>query len=44
MKDFIGKNQLFNPSAIAEIKFVFDRTGEGVVVIDDIGFRKTSSE
>lgn len=44
LKDFMGKNPAFNPSAVNEIKFVFDRTGEGVVVIDDIGFRKTSSK
>lgn len=44
LRDFIGENPVFNPSANDEIRFVFVKTSEGVVVIDDIGFWKTSSE
>ena len=38
LADFKEKNPAFNPDAIKEISFVFDRTGEGVIVIDNIGF------
>ena len=44
LKDFIVENPAFSPSVINEIKFVFDKTGKGVVVIDDVGFRETSSD
>ena len=44
IRDFIDINPLFNPMAVTEIKFVFDKTTKGVVVIDDIGFRKGCSE
>jgi len=38
LADFKEKDPDFNPYAIKEISFVFDRTGEGVIVIDNIGF------
>jgi hypothetical protein len=44
LKDFADENPAFNPKAVDEIRFFFDRTSEGVVVIDDIGFRKRCSE
>ena len=28
----------FNPATVKAIRFVFDRSGEGVVIVDDIGF------
>jgi hypothetical protein len=31
-------NEAFEPSGIREIKFIFDRTPEGVLVFDNIGF------
>jgi hypothetical protein len=40
LADFKEIKPEFNPDAIEEISFVFDRTGEGVVVIDNIGFWK----
>jgi hypothetical protein len=38
LADFKEKNPAFSPDALKEISFVFDRTGEGVIVIDNIGF------
>jgi len=43
LKDFRNENPAFNPEAVGEIRFVFNRTNEGVVVIDDIGFWKGRS-
>jgi len=40
LADFREMNPEFNSDSIKEISFVFDRTGEGVVVIDNIGFRR----
>ena len=40
LSDFKKENPSFNPGGIKEISFVFDRTEEGVVVIDNIGFWK----
>jgi hypothetical protein len=40
INDFKKKNPGFNPGGIKEIGFVFDRTEEGVVLIDNIGFWK----
>jgi hypothetical protein len=28
----------FNPAAVKAVRFVFDRSAEGVVIVDDIGF------
>lgn len=38
LADFKEKDPGFSPDAIKEIHFVFDRTEEGVVVIDNVGF------
>ena len=38
LKDFVEENPMLDPSCIDEIRFIFDKTGEGVVIIDDIGF------
>jgi hypothetical protein len=38
LADFKEKNPAFTPDNIKEISFVFDKTGEGVIVIDNIGF------
>jgi len=34
----------FNPQALREIRLVFDRSPEGVVIVDDVGFEETNSE
>jgi hypothetical protein len=39
LNDFIEANPELNPEELHQVAFVFDRTPEGVVVLDDIGFR-----
>jgi len=34
-------NPNFNPSSIETVKFIFDKSENGVVVIDNIGFMKS---
>lgn len=38
LADFAMTNPPFDPAALAEVRFVFDRTQSGVVILDDIGF------
>ena len=38
LKDFVEENPMLDPTCINEIRFIFDKTGEGVVIIDNIGF------
>ncbi len=38
--DFTRQNPAFNPAAIRSVAFVFDRSPEGVVVLDALGIRK----
>jgi hypothetical protein len=38
MRDFLVQNPRFNPNGLAEIRFVFNRTPHGKIVLDDIGF------
>jgi len=38
LKAFTQKNDLFTPNRIRTIRFVFDNTNEGVIVLDQIGF------
>ena len=40
LEDFTEDNPEFDPTCINEIKFIFDKSGEGVVIIDNIGFRE----
>jgi hypothetical protein len=40
LSSFMEKNETLDIGRLQEIRFVFDRTGEGVVVIDNIGFWK----
>lgn len=39
LKDFVAANPTFRPADLAEVRFVFDRTKAGVLVLDDLGFR-----
>ena len=39
LRDFAAANREFDPTRLVSIRFLFDRTPEGVVVLDDIGFR-----
>jgi predicted dienelactone hydrolase len=37
---FVEADPAFDPASLASVRFIFDRTPSGVVVLDDIGFRK----
>jgi len=39
LKDFVAVNPTFRPTELAMVRFVFNRTKKGVVVLDDVGFR-----
>lgn len=39
LNDFTMHNPRFDPSALIEIRFVFDRSPTGAVILDDVGFR-----
>ncbi|MEA3439451.1 MAG: MFS transporter [Chloroflexota bacterium] len=39
LADFTAANPSFNPTNLVQIRFIFDRTRMGVVVLDDVGFR-----
>lgn len=41
LSDLIEMNPNFNPSSIKIIKFIFDKSKKGVIVIDNIGFMKS---
>ena len=40
---FAEVNPLFDPAELRTVRFVFDRTRRGVIVLDDVGFRPGSS-
>lgn len=40
LADFVAANAAFDPGALREVRFVFDRTEAGTVVLDDIGFAR----
>ena len=37
--DFVAANAALNPAGLVQVRFLFDRTEAGVVVLDDVGFR-----
>ena len=37
---FAKANTAFDPAGLIKLRFVFNRTSSGVVVLDDIGFRQ----
>ena len=39
LESFTAKNPAFNPVSLAQVRFIFDRTRAGVILLDDIGFR-----
>jgi dienelactone hydrolase len=38
LADFVAVNPAFDPTRLAQVRFVFDRTEAGVVVLDNVGF------
>jgi hypothetical protein len=36
---FVEADPVFDPASLATVRFIFDRTPAGVVVLDDVGFR-----
>ncbi len=39
LSDFAAQNPRFNPSQLSEIRFLFDHSPAGVVILDHVGFR-----
>ena len=39
LADFVAANAAFDPAGLAQVRFLFDRTQAGVVVLDNVGFR-----
>jgi hypothetical protein len=39
MARFVELNRQFNPSQIASVRFCFDRSASGVIILDEVGFR-----
>lgn len=39
LADFTRANRRFDPARLVEVRFIFDRTQAGVVILDEIGFR-----
>ncbi len=39
LRDFVVANPDFDPSQLVAVRFLFDQSPEGVVVLDDVGFR-----
>jgi hypothetical protein len=39
LADFVAANAAFDPARLAHVRFLFDRTEAGVVVLDNVGFR-----
>ncbi len=39
LADFTKANPRFDPARLVEVRFIFDRTSAGVVILDEIGFR-----
>jgi hypothetical protein len=39
LEDFVAANAAFDPARLAEVRLLFDRTGAGVVALDNLGFR-----
>lgn len=40
LRDFLSENPAFQPADLSKIRLVFDRTPAGIIVLDDIGFRR----
>ena len=36
---FVEADPVFDPANLTTVRFIFDRTPAGVVVLDDLGFR-----
>jgi pimeloyl-ACP methyl ester carboxylesterase len=39
LKDFVEANPALDPASVREVRFLFNRTEAGVVVLDNVGFR-----
>lgn len=39
LSDFIAQNPRFNPSHLSEIRFLFDRSPAGVIILDEVGIK-----
>jgi len=39
LADFVATNAALDPAGLVQVRFLFDRTEAGVVVLDNVGFR-----
>jgi len=44
LADFVAANPGFDPAWLRQIRFRFDRTPSGVVLLDDVGLTRTPEE
>ena len=42
LKDFVAANPRFDPARLSAIRFDFDRSKRGVIVLDDVGLRSSA--
>jgi len=40
LADFVAANAAFDPAGLVQVRFLFDHTEAGVIVLDNIGFRQ----
>jgi len=40
LADFVAVNPAFDPTGLTQVRFVFDCTEAGIVILDNVGFRK----
>ena len=43
LEAFSAANDAFDPQNLVQIRFLFDRTSQGVIVLDDVGFRNSNN-
>lgn len=41
---FVAANPAFEPAGLVTVRFVFDRTRAGVIILDDVGFRPVEKQ
>jgi hypothetical protein len=43
LADFVAANAAFEPAGLAQVRFLFDRTQAGIIVLDNVGLRPGKS-
>lgn len=44
LKYFVDKNELFDHNKISNIQFLFNKTNKAVIILDEIGFRRSADK